>query len=166
MPVRLQVAAFHGAHIVGFNDKVPPVIYKRVRYEWMDRACGGVNVSSESKERFPNYKFKQRRLLGMDTVRRGRVCVVITPRTNVHWCEQEQDAAQVSPPPPAPTQRRLLGLMTRAVNVEGPDMLVLGAHQTLWKDIRSSKDVNRIYKPGRSPWIKVHRSQVCSLHRD
>ena len=71
MPVCLQVAAFHGAHIFGFNDKVPPVIYKRVRYEWMDRACGGVKVSSESKERFPNYKFKQRRLLGMDTVRGG-----------------------------------------------------------------------------------------------
>ena len=92
--------------------------------------------------------------------------MVVTPRTNVHWCEQEQEAAQVAPPPPAPTQRRLLGLMTRAVNVEGPDMLVLGAHQTLWKDIRSSKDVNRIYKPGRSPWIKVHRSQVSSLPRD
>lgn len=141
-----QVIAAHVAVIMGLPNRVPPVVFRKVDYAWLDSNCGGVKVRPPPGQRKKKKKKKNagsRKLLALPS--------------------GSGDDVNVGAVGGARVGRHLTGLMKRAVDVE-KDGTVLGAMQVMWNNIKTSKDVGAKFKPGRSPWIEVRaaRAPACS----
>ena len=139
-----QVIAAHVAVIMGLPNRVPPVVFRKVDYAWLDSNCGGVKVRPPPGQRKKKKKKKNagsRKLLALASGSGNDVAVgaVVDARVGRH----------------------LTGLMKRAVDVE-KDGTVLGAMQVMWNNIKTSKDVGAKFKPGRSPWIEVRAARALA----
>ena len=41
----LQVLVYHAAHVFGFQDKIPPTVFRELDQEWFAEACNHTLVS-------------------------------------------------------------------------------------------------------------------------
>jgi len=136
---------------MGLPNRVPPVVFRKVPYNWLDKQCGGVPIRKPGKKK-KKKNMRGRKLLADPTLDPDSLAtttgrVVASPNDEAGFAHS----------------RSLAGYMRRPVDVQ-PDGTVLGAMQVMWKNIKASKSIDGKFKPGRSKWIEVRTCLGSRVH--